>query len=501
MPLRILSMPWSQGPSSALGAGGGPLSIAAQLERFDGGSGSYTITNGVAFRPGDLTTAMMTAKKLRVFVSGVEQAIYTEALNGRHPDGSVKVALIQFVYTFTNPTSAEIRLGEVRGTTDIAKQTLDTSPDAFLFPTSPTFLCAATPLWRPLKPMSTRPTGTFWDTWEQKYSSTSPFTTGGSKFHFDEAIAEPITTNKWIKIYGNANYNWACHHYEFFAMTGQAKYLWRGIIGTNFYIENIALTENPVWGEPEWILNMLVDALMHYWITGLDSSRDACRTAFNNSGILFNVAASRLADRTDSLNHGRVHFVHLMPLVIGHHLELGSPPAWDGLQSTWALKAKQCVDAAISQQFADGHNTWPDTNTVYPAPATQQNWQAHLRSSGLIMYHKWVDADSRIYQHVLDGYNYINSNWWVGGSCQDDCAGWTIPNDTGPGRPGLAGFGLEVISWLYRQGGYNDAALLARGDDVFQGMVSSAPWTTGNAKIFTEMHWGTLTWIAARQGV
>src|SRR5258706_12143955 len=102
-----------------------PLSIPAQLERFDGGSGSYTVTNGVAFRPGDLTTAMLTAKKLRVFVSGVEQAIYVEAQLGRHPDGSVKVALIQFIKTFSGAVSAAIRLGEVRGTSDIAKQTLN----------------------------------------------------------------------------------------------------------------------------------------------------------------------------------------------------------------------------------------------------------------------------------------------------------------------------------------------------------------------------------------
>lgn len=480
------------------------LSIAAQLERFDGGSGSITVTNGVAFRPGDLTSAKLTAQKLRVFVSGVEQAIYTEALNGRHPDGSVKVVLIQFTYTFSTPLSAEIRLGETRQTTDISKQAVTSQPAGFLFPTSPVFLCAATPLYRGITPMSNRPTGTYWDRWEQKYSSTSPYTTVGSKIYFDNAVAEPVNGNKYIFTYGTANYNWACHHYEFFAMTGQAKYLYRGLLGANFFFQYNALTDSPAWGEAEWQLGCIVDTMLHYWMTGVTSSRDACYTAFQNSGILFNVSAAQLGSRTYQYNHGRVAFDHLMPLVVGHHLGLSPAPDWEsGTAATWAAKALKCVDAFISQQFSDGHNTWPDTNTVYPAPATQQNWQVFLRSAGLIMYHKWVDPDSRIYQHVLDGYNYINATYWVGGTCADDCAGWTIVNDSGYfGRPPLNGMTLEVIAWLYRQSG--DAALLTRGDLAVQGVADSAFWPvtgTGDPKLFSEENWGLMSYIGARQGV
>src|SRR5882672_7651715 len=142
MAIRFVTLPTSQGRIYPISADtGGVLSVPAQLERFDGGSGSYTITNGVAFKPGDLTTTMLTAKQLRVLVGGVEQQIYVEALNGRHPDGSIKVALIQFIYSFSTPVSAEIRVGEARGTTDISKQTLNGYPSALIFPTSPTYLC------------------------------------------------------------------------------------------------------------------------------------------------------------------------------------------------------------------------------------------------------------------------------------------------------------------------------------------------------------------------
>lgn len=489
-------------PARAGAAAASVLSIAAQLERFDGGSGSYTVTNGVAFRPGDLTTAMLTAKKLRVFVSGVEQAVYVEAQLGRHPDGSVKVALIQFIKTFSGALSAEIRLGEVRQTTDISKQTLNAAPDAYLFPTVPAFLCAATPLWKSITPMSNRPTGTFWDQWELRYSSTSPYTSSGSKAFFDQAIAD----NNWIRIYNGAAYLWACHHYEFFAMTGQGKYLYRAVRIANLILTQFLNVASPAWNENEAYIIPTPEALIHYWMTGTITSRDACYTIMQNAGIVVNVSAAQLADRTYQYNHGRVGWDHLAPLVIGTHLGLSSVPDWEsGTAATWAAKALKCVDAFISQQFSDGHNTWPDTNTVYSLPATQQNWQVFLRATSLIMYYKWVNADSRIYQHILDGYNYVNDNWWVildnlGGTNR----GWNIINDLGTigsDNASLNGFGLEIIAWLYRQSG--NASLLTRGDTAFDAIVNDSFWpdTSGYAKQINEKHWGAMTYIAARQGV
>lgn len=495
-------------------AGGAALSIAAQLERFDGGSGSYTVTNGVAFRPGDLTPAMLAANKLRVFVGGVEQAIYVEAQLGRHPDGSVKVALIQFIKTFSGAVSAEIRLGEVRQTSDISKQTLNSTPDAFIFPTTPAYLCAATPLWKSITPMTNRPTGTFWDEWENRYSSTSPFTGSGSKTHWDGMVA--AGTNKFYYVYGTAAYLWACHHYEFFCMTGQGKYLWRAMGAAN-QVLNVG-GDIHLWGEGEQFICCQPEALIHYWITGDIGSRDAALSIYTAAPVVYNVTAAQMADRTYQYNHGRVAWDHIAPLVIGHHLGLSSVPAWEsGTASTWAAKALKCVDALITQQFTDGHNTWPDVNTVYPSPAAQQNWQVFMRATGLIMYHKWVDPDSRIYQHILDGYNYVNNNHWVPngtpGLDSSHVRGWRIVDDPnvnaggdglniGGAAPDLNGFGLEIIAWLYRQSG--DAGLVTRGDEAFHGIVNNGYWGPGDtvaAKMYNEQHWGAMTYIAARQGV
>lgn len=481
-------MPSSQSRSTVVTGGGvGTTSITAQLERFDGGSGSYTITNGVTFRPGDLTTVMLTAKQLRVFVGGVEQAIYVEALDGRHSDTSVKVALIQFIKTFTTPQAAEIRLGEVRQTTDISKQTLNDAPEALIFPTSPTFLCAAQPFWRPLIPMSSRPTGTYWDIWENRYRSNSPYNTEGPEPAWADAIA--AGSNRQDEIYGSASYQWGRHMYEFFCMTGEGKFLYRAIRGASFFLIDYARPNN--WGLPEQHIGNFVDALVHYWGTGVTSSRDAPLTAYANAGILFNISDEEMADRTFIYNHGRMAYDKLAPLVIGHHLGLSSVPSWESGAATWAAKALLMVEATLTQQFSDGHNTWPDE------AGHQQNWQCFERCAAMVMYYEWVAPDSRIPGHVLSAYNYINDNWWFttpqhAWSLEDDVAS-TVAAE-------LNGFGLEVLAWLYRRNG--GAAYTTRGDSAMDGIANEAFWPAAgnNPKFIGEINWGVMPYIAARQG-
>lgn len=132
--------------------------LSATLERWDGSSSSLAISNGIIFAEGDVTEAMIDDREIRVFVNGVEQAIYTEALDGRWPDGSVKSVLIQFSNTFTGSVSAEVRLGEVRQTTDISIQSIQPNPDGLLYLTSESYLCSAYPLWFDIAPQSSHPT-------------------------------------------------------------------------------------------------------------------------------------------------------------------------------------------------------------------------------------------------------------------------------------------------------------------------------------------------------
>lgn len=97
-------------------------SIAAAVTRVRGTSGTVLVSTGFpltadhGLRPGAL-------QYVKVLVDDVEQAIYVEALEGRHANGAVRSLLLQFDYAVSagSPVSAEVRLGELRTTTDISK--------------------------------------------------------------------------------------------------------------------------------------------------------------------------------------------------------------------------------------------------------------------------------------------------------------------------------------------------------------------------------------------
>jgi hypothetical protein len=98
-----------------------PGAIAAKLYRLRGSSGTALVSCGFWLRPGDLRSTQLGL--VQVFVGGVEQAIYVEALQGRHADGSLRSILIQFSHAVTvgAPQTGELRIGTARSTVDIAK--------------------------------------------------------------------------------------------------------------------------------------------------------------------------------------------------------------------------------------------------------------------------------------------------------------------------------------------------------------------------------------------
>jgi hypothetical protein len=486
---------YTGGPPPAGGfVAAGVDTVAFAVASFDGTSGTKSISNGIPFPPGYVTEAMIASRQVRVFVGGVEKSCYVEALGGRHSDGSVKVCLVQFSQTGVSgtPLTGEIQLGTTRGTSDIAKQALDTQPTTLAWPTSTTFLTAANPFWQPLVPMSQRPTGGAWDTWESLFRDRM------------EQWGDYAGTNPdWGLLYGGSGtYPMLKPGYEFALMTGEPVWLYHGrriydVIRTQYVNPNS-------WTFNESRQVLILDALTHYWLTGDPLSRSACADQCNNPSIIESVSASQLADRTYGNNHGRVHFANLAPLVVGHHLGYTPVPTTDeaAAGATWALKATAVANAALTQQFTDGHNTWPSATAEYPT-ATQQNWQVFLRSAALFMHEAWVASITGLEAHVQAGYDYIDADWWSSTN-----GGWAIANFTGfsgDGSPDLNGFGLETVAWLYRQ--TSDAALVTRGDAAVAGLVANGYWTfppggvAGRyVKQIAEMNFGIMAYIGARQG-
>lgn len=140
--------------------------IPGAIELLDDTAGANVLVSAPwPLRPGDLTDADVAARKFRLYVGGVEQSIYVEALRGRHNDGSVRAVQVQFRYSIPNttPIAASVVLGSVRGTTDLTRTIVDqdviwsfaTSPyglKAKLVPTDASYLCQTLVSGMPLIP-------------------------------------------------------------------------------------------------------------------------------------------------------------------------------------------------------------------------------------------------------------------------------------------------------------------------------------------------------------
>ena len=70
--------------------------ITAQVVRNQAGAGETFISSGFPFPPGLVTESTITSGTIRVVVNGTEVAANVSALRGRHTDGTVRSALIQF---------------------------------------------------------------------------------------------------------------------------------------------------------------------------------------------------------------------------------------------------------------------------------------------------------------------------------------------------------------------------------------------------------------------
>ena len=114
---------WQQTITAA--GGGGVTVVNGTLQRWDGGTGSVLVSNGFPLRPGDMTEADVTAREFTVEVNGVEQAVWCEAMRGRHNDGTVRSLLVQFNYNIPDatPIPCQFKIGQVRSTTDLGAVT------------------------------------------------------------------------------------------------------------------------------------------------------------------------------------------------------------------------------------------------------------------------------------------------------------------------------------------------------------------------------------------
>ena len=91
---------------------GGGGAIPVSITRLDGGSGEALVEAGFPLQPGALFPGQENIVSL--WREGVEQPVFTRALRGLHPDGSLRAVFVQTIQDFSGQVDATIRIGEPR---------------------------------------------------------------------------------------------------------------------------------------------------------------------------------------------------------------------------------------------------------------------------------------------------------------------------------------------------------------------------------------------------
>lgn len=193
--------------------------VALSYYAPNGSAASYT-SNGVPLRSGVLTAANFAAGYGRVEVNGVEVAMYTEALSGKHADNSLRTVLVQCAKSDVQSGTVLFYPSRLRTVSPRTKQTVTRSylsAPLALLPSSVSYLCATDMVLSPLVPATL-------------VSSLSSDINGyytGVKAYADAAW----TANGVVAVPGpgGACYDHALCFAMLWCMTGDNSYWWKAV--------------------------------------------------------------------------------------------------------------------------------------------------------------------------------------------------------------------------------------------------------------------------------
>lgn len=193
--------------------------ITAQVVRNQAGTGETFISSGFPFPPGLVTESTITSGSIKVVVDSTEVAANVTALRGRHSDGSIRSALIQFTMASMAQddvlTASVIVDDGVRTYSDPAYQrptATTVSNNNVILPTNPSYLVSTRITFQNLLP-----TGDGTTEEEKQYT-----TLADDRFDW-------LVTNQEE---GTARYEKGRAMLTLWARTGNAKYFNEAISGT-----------------------------------------------------------------------------------------------------------------------------------------------------------------------------------------------------------------------------------------------------------------------------
>jgi uncharacterized protein YjdB len=437
---------------SPSGSPPGGTHIALGILRFDGGSGNVLVSNGIPLPKGLVSPTALS--NVRLFMGGVEQSIYIEALSGRYPDGSLRSILVQFNANLSLPQIGELVVGDPRVAPTLPRPTADRSqPTAAALPTDVTYLIS---------------TGIGGPT----ISAAANAARGGSfaKYESDFVQWADYHWNFDGPRWGDNYYDRAAIFYAAWARTGNPEYWRRGnAYAFNYrhdYVEPANYAVSDYWYMGEGLVR-------HYLATGDSSSFFAVGRIAQQYPICVHTPAENpncyLAPLTgweDVRGDARV----LQILFNAWVLQSPGDPAYGTFD--WGALLQRATDLVLSNQQPNGG--YSAQIFCYGAAP----YQVGLLNDQLIRQYLYFNADSRIPTSVINSTKWLWTQWIPASAAfhynSVDCSSNYQGVAVGGLEPAadLTGMLVHSFAWAAKQS--NDPTLISAARTVFDGAVSGA---------------------------
>ncbi|AHG92118.1 hypothetical protein J421_4651 (plasmid) [Gemmatirosa kalamazoonensis] len=475
--------------------------VPLALQRFDGGAGRLTITNGIPLVRGLATAA--TLDSMHVVVAGVERAASFTALFGRHPDGSLRAVLVQFSDSLADgaPVDAQLVIGTPYDTAALPRPGVAVTspvPAAAALPTDPRYLIASS--WGGPLSVAGSDTSAIVRQFESDYRRL-------------EAAEWVRCGPKW-DCGRTAGYDRAYIAYQAWLRTGDATLWYHATAMVDDYLTRYIAVNS---GSPAW-WTMTESMPLHYWATGSDRTRyqlrktaeiQAWMTRKGMSGwmggtygddrmraraLAAALDAARLEMLAQPADAARYYTIAGASLVYyGRYLTPDSLPAMVS-----NLLASQRKDGQFGGRYYSA-STWSADS------GGQSNYMVGMLLQALTRYYDEVSPDPRILaavQRAVDDlwareYDPLTRSFQYH-SLRGTDEGATTPARPNP-EPGLNAFLLAPATWLAATTGQpSNAQRTPSVRTLLEGLAAKTPrdWWLRGGKAFDEAFWHLFNTIA-----
>jgi len=407
--------------------------VDVQVTRLENGTGSGLCSTGIPLPPGLFFVG--DEAKVKVVIGGTEQAVYVEALTGRHSDNSVRSILVQFNIScdYGSPLTGtvEIGTGVSRGTSDISKTNVTWNiPTISCTPTDVDYLLSVDITMPTLAVADTPASPAYLDVYDNN------FVTCGD-IHWN---AEYPSLGTWNRNY----YDRALCWFTWWTRTGVYEYWRRGVLEAAAYDDWLTAA-----GGTDPHNQHLEGVELLYTLTGAASAR-ALLVTMGNYNDLFYYKDGTGSYINEPGGEGRIQARLLISFLLLYRIRDTS--------KDWTTRATNMVTITLSTQNPvdgsyDGFSVWNFEHVPY---------MTALVHDAFIKYYTWYDADTRIPPSIKAALDFEWTNMWVAGDYS-----FKYRESSTSGSPDLNGLILMGNIWYYAYSG--DSAYLSRSNSTLEG--------------------------------